>query len=265
MSPLWPFPTKDVAAQSRRIDQGWDLQYSGKIPVPVLAVESGTLSNAGPDPNGFGPGYPVLTLDKPAPGGPAVYYGHTFTNKLLVGKHVPKGTPVGLTGGPSSGGNASNLSNWLEIGFWSNGPVGNGAEMQSWLTGATASGKGTWYVVLKSVSSRLGVDTKVVEQAPIPAGDSILAGPFQTKQEATQALTGQIVQHGKFPISIPNPLSGIDAIGHFFSTISARDFVVRLAEVLIGASLILITVAHLAENTKTGKAIIGAASKAPIP
>ncbi len=139
MAPLWPFPVKSDS-QSRRIDQGWDLQFPGIVPVPVLAVESGTVSMGGPDPNGFGPGYPILTLSKPVPGGPAVYYGHTFINHALIGVHVPKGTPIGATGGKHSGGNAYADSNWLEIGFWSGGPIGNGADMKAWLTGATVGG-----------------------------------------------------------------------------------------------------------------------------
>ena len=259
MAPLWPFPTKNIASQSRQIDQGWDLQYGGKIPVPVLAVESGKLSMGGPDPNGFGPGYPVLTLSTPAPGGPAVYYGHTYVNKLLVGSHVPKGTPIGVTGGAHSGGNASNLSNWLEIGFWSNGPIGNGAAMQSWLTGASASGSGTWYVVNEPVSTRLGIDHHVVRQAPIPSSDTILAGPFQTQKEATDALNG-IVQHGTFP----NPLSGLSSIGHFFDNLTQRQFWVRIAEVTLGGLLIAIALNKMFDISGKATTVLEAYAKAPV-
>ena len=62
--PTWPFPTRNPS-QYRRVDQGWDLQYGGTTAVPVLAVVPGTLRNAGPDPGGFGPGYPLLMLDTP--------------------------------------------------------------------------------------------------------------------------------------------------------------------------------------------------------
>src|SRR5215472_16195584 len=144
--PVWPFPTKS-ASQYRRVDQGWDLQYAGTSPVPVVAVVAGTLANAGPDPHGFGPGYPLLQLDTPVFTYPAVYYGHTFTDMSKVGQHVTQGEQIGMTGGASSGGNASGLSNWLEIGFWRNGPAAGGAsgasqqgqQMKDWLLGSAAS------------------------------------------------------------------------------------------------------------------------------
>ena|SRR6478672_7748990 len=144
--PLWPFPTKG-ATKSQRVDQGWDLQYSGTTPVPVVAVESGTLQKAGPDPGGFGPSYPVLMLDQRVLGYPAIYYGHTFVDQSLVGKRVSRGQVIGHTGGLHSGGNAYGQSNWLEIGFWNNGPVAAGAsgvthagqQMKDWLAHGAAS------------------------------------------------------------------------------------------------------------------------------
>lgn len=142
---MWPFPTKDIATQSRRTDEGWDLQYSGSQSVPIYAVESGTLRTAGPDPNGFGQSYPLLVLDSPALGQyPAIYYGHTFPDPFKVGKHVDAGEEIGHTGGAHSGGNAYLDPNWLEIGFWENGPVGNGTVMKQWLSGGAVGPGGGW-------------------------------------------------------------------------------------------------------------------------
>ena len=147
--PVWPFPTKDVANQSRRIDQGWDLQYAGTTPVPVLAVLPGVLQNAGPDPGGFGPGYPLLMVNRAdALGYPAIYYGHTFTDQAKIGKAVKQGEAIGMTGGAHSGGNAYPDSNWLEIGFWVSGPAAGGQpgasvpgqKMHDWLLGAPGLG-----------------------------------------------------------------------------------------------------------------------------
>jgi hypothetical protein len=143
--PAWPFPTKDPS-QYRRVDQGWDLQYGGQHSVPVYAVLSGRLRNAGPDPAGFGPGYPLLILDAPLFGYPAIYYGHTFTDMSKVGRRVAKGETIGRTGYPHSGGNAYPDPNWLEIGFWDNGPAAGGqpgasvpgAQMKAWLLGASS-------------------------------------------------------------------------------------------------------------------------------
>jgi hypothetical protein len=130
----WPFPVKNIPQQSRRIDQGWDLQYPGTRPVPVYAVLSGTVALSS-DPNGFGVSYPIVTLDNPVSGGPAIYYGHVFPLPGIGGKHVRAGQAIARTGGMHSGGNAYNDPNWLEIGFWNNGPTGDGAAMKAFLGG----------------------------------------------------------------------------------------------------------------------------------
>src|SRR6516162_4077705 len=89
---VWPFPTKDPS-QYQRVDQGWDL----KGPIgPVLAVAAGTVRIAGPDPGGFGNRYPVLWLDQPVAGGPAVYYGHVVPI-VPSGTHVIAGQPIATT------------------------------------------------------------------------------------------------------------------------------------------------------------------------
>lgn len=136
--PVWPFPVKNIAQQSRRTDQGWDLQYPGITPVAVRAVVPGTLQVASPDPGGFGDSYPLLMLDSPVGGAPVIYYGHTFADTSKVGRHVAAGEAIGRTGGAHSGGNAYPDPNWLEIGFWSSGPVGNGTAMKAWLLGASS-------------------------------------------------------------------------------------------------------------------------------
>lgn len=127
---VWPFPTKDPS-QYQRVDQGWDL----KGPIgPVLAVAAGTVQIAGPDPGGFGNRYPVLYLDQAVSGGPAVYYGHVVPT-VPAGTHVMAGAPIATTAfGPQ--GNATEWG-WLEIGFWNNGPTGNGALMKQMLLGSS--------------------------------------------------------------------------------------------------------------------------------
>lgn len=138
MTPIWPFPGGVDWSQFRRDDEGVDLQYPGTTPVSILAIVSGTLTTAGPDPNGFGMAYPLLNLDTPAMGFTAIYYGHTFPDWSVVGKHVSQGDVIGQTGGATSGGNAAGLSNWLEIGFWVP-TLGNGVNMHAFLQGATGS------------------------------------------------------------------------------------------------------------------------------
>lgn len=138
MQPIWPFPGGVDWSQFRRDDEGVDLQYPGTTPVAILAIVPGTLHIAGPDPNGFGVAYPLLELDEPELGFTAIYYGHTFLDYNVVGKHVRQGQVIGRTGGASSGGNAAGLSNWLEIGFWVP-TLGNGVNMHRYLLTAKGS------------------------------------------------------------------------------------------------------------------------------
>lgn len=133
ISLVWPFRTKDPS-QYQRVDQGWDL----KGPIgDVLAVAPGTVQYAGPDPSGFGIKYPVLMLDNPSQYGRAVYYGHVVPT-VPAGTHVTAGQPIATTAqGPQ--GNAT-IPGWLEIGWWNNGPTGNGQAMKDALMGATVGG-----------------------------------------------------------------------------------------------------------------------------
>lgn len=172
--PVWPFPVKNIAQQSRRVDEGWDLQYPGTTPVPIFAVESGTLGTAGPDPQGFGVSYPLLHLDQPVSGFTAIYYGHTFPDTSKVGAHVSAGETIGRTGGLHSGGNAYGLSNWLEIGFWPPS-FANGPAMKAWLSGAASppaggvppSPPGGLGSALRAVAARLAVLLVVVAAAGV--------------------------------------------------------------------------------------------------
>lgn len=136
--PVWPFPTKSKG-EYRRVDQGWDLQYPGTTPVPVRAMQSGTLTTSS-DPGGFGESYPILKLDQPIGNHAEVYYGHVFPDQAKVGKHVQRGEEIAHTGGASSGGNASGESNWLEVGFFPPGGMGSGGAMKTYLLKGKASG-----------------------------------------------------------------------------------------------------------------------------
>lgn len=139
----WPYPTKNPN-QYKRIDQGWDLEASQ--PSDVLAVADGTVNvNHGADPcnggNGFGDTYPLEVLDKPiiiqGRKYTTIYYGHVQYTKL---GHVTAGTPIAKTYHCVLDNGV--WLNWLEIGFWSSGPVGQGGfptqaglDMEDYLNG----------------------------------------------------------------------------------------------------------------------------------
>lgn len=131
---IWPFATKS-AKQYKQVDQGWDLQDT--TVGDVYAIAAGTVAYFH-DSAGFGKDYAVVTLDTPDANGPAIYYGHCVPI-AEEGSHVNQGSTVSTTiRGPQ--GNASQPG-WLEIGWWSGGPTGNGQAMHDTLINApTKSG-----------------------------------------------------------------------------------------------------------------------------
>ncbi len=74
-------------------------------------------------------------------------------------------------------------------------------------------GHGHWWVISTGGESRV-TPFEVVESASKPAGS--VAGPFPTKTAAQAWITAR---EQKFPVDIPNPLSGIGAVGHWIGTI----------------------------------------------
>jgi hypothetical protein len=117
-----------------------------------------------------------------------------------------------------------------------------------------------WYVIREPAQAH-GVPGKVtVSQKPFPPGSTIVSGPYNTQADAQQAAGTGLP---KLP-NIPNPLSGVDAIGHFFSNLTDRATVIRIAEVFLGIGLIWIGVLALARDSgnKLIKKNLGTISKA---
>lgn len=136
MGLIWPYPFRNDG-QWRRVDAGQDLQVP--VGTPILAVANGTITYAN-DPNGFGKHYPILALEPAIDGNPAVYYGHN-TSDLPSGTRVTQGQVIAHAL-QTPGGNASGLPGWLEIGWWANGPTGNGQSMHDHLKAAPAWAEG---------------------------------------------------------------------------------------------------------------------------
>ena len=61
---------------------------------------------------------------------------------------------------------------------------------------------------------------------------------------------------------IPDPLSGVDAIGAFFNSLGEAATWIRVAKVLVGGVLLLIGLAHM---TGADNAVASAARKVPLP
>ena len=62
-----------------------------------------------------------------------------------------------------------------------------------------------------------------------------------------------------FANSVPNPLSGLDAIGAFFGGLTSANLWIRVLKGGIGAALLIVGVAHM---TGADKAVGGAVGKA---
>lgn len=144
---VWPFPNKSLS-QLRRIDEGQDMQYPGTSPVNVYAILPGRRTSFGGDPGGFGNLYPGLRLDKPVYGFNTIYYGHI--KPAGGGGHLNAGDVIGRTFGPTSGGDAAGLPNWLEIGFWppswANGPAMHSLLLHGKPGGPGSARGGNWTV-----------------------------------------------------------------------------------------------------------------------
>jgi hypothetical protein len=96
------------------------------------------------------------------------------------------------------------------------------------------------------------------------AVNGTLEGPFPSKAAAQSA----VAKEGKNPNPVKNlignPLHGIEAIGNFFNKLGQAATWKRVAEVILGAALVIIGIAKLAAGTPAGKAAAGIATKAAL-
>lgn len=146
---------------------------------------------------------------------------------------------------------------------------------------ATKAGTSPWYAVI--VTER-GVPTAQVltaaewqaDQSPGPyAPNYKLIGGYPDKLQAqaaankfnalpeAQQLARAGVTTGSLP-RLPNPVSGLAAIGDFLGRLSQASTWVRVTEALIGLGLIIVGVAKLAAGTPVGNAALTAGKAAAI-
>jgi hypothetical protein len=89
-------------------------------------------------------------------------------------------------------------------------------------------------------------------------------GPYATKalaQSAANAATSTATST-EFNPSLPNPLSGVDAIGAFFNKLGEANTWIRVGKVIIGGLLLVVGLVHI---TGADNAIASAARKVPLP
>ena len=143
------------------------------------------------------------------------------------------------------------------------GPFATQAAAQGWTAGTPAggtSGGGTWWVVpVPGGIARTGPSAsalyQAVQAASRPAGT--VAGPFSTQAAAEAWISAK----DKSPITVPSPLTGLNAIGDFFNKLGEANTWIRVGEVLLGVVLIAVGVARItgAQN------VISQVVKARIP
>jgi len=130
------------------------------------------------------------------------------------------------------------------------GPAGSGTQASVVVQAASAS------QAQAAEQAKLGVQATVTE-VDGPYGS---ASGAQHGQSAKQAQINQATQAGNIPI--PNPLSGLDAIGAFFSALSEANTWIRVSKVVIGGLLLIIGLVHI---TGAGGAAASVARKVPLP
>jgi hypothetical protein len=125
-----------------------------------------------------------------------------------------------------------------------------------------------WWVIW-TVRGKLNQSAQVVQAAAKPAakpGQTVM-GPYPDKAAANAAVQAG-GPAGTPPVTGPapslNPLSGIAAVGDFFGRLSQANTWIRVAEVLLGAALLIIGLAKLASGTQVGHAAAGLAKKAAL-
>ena len=91
-----------------------------------------------------------------------------------------------------------------------------------------------------------------------------VTGPYGTSaqadaaQSAAESKLSKATQAG----SIPNPLSGLAAIGAFFGALGEANTWIRVAKVAVGGLLLIIGLVHI---TGAGNAAANIARKVPLP
>lgn len=91
-----------------------------------------------------------------------------------------------------------------------------------------------------------------------------VTGPYGTSAQADAAQSAAVSKLGKATQAgtIPNPLSGIDAIGAFFNALGEANTWIRVSKVVVGGLLLIIGLVHI---TGAGGAAANVARKVPLP
>jgi hypothetical protein len=89
-------------------------------------------------------------------------------------------------------------------------------------------------------------------------------GPYPTLAAANAAAASATATANstEFNPSLPNPLTGVNAIGAFFNNLGKANTWIRVSKVVVGGLLLVVGLVHI---TGAGGAIAATARKVPLP
>ena len=121
-----------------------------------------------------------------------------------------------------------------------------------------------WYVVYDVTS--LGEATgRVISSTTEPKTTSdqpFVLGPYATQAQAIDALNGNRQQESSSP-KFHGQATPISDVSGFIQTITNREFILRMVEVVLGGALVLVSIVKLTEGTKIESVGKAAAKVAP--
>lgn len=140
---------------------------------------------------------------------------------------------------------------------------------QWWVIWTTPLGGTTSYTGTSTPNYFQGTQAQAQARAKLVINSST-TGPYPTKAAAQAAVAAKTSVPNP-PVGgqpnvpgVGNPLSGLAAIGDFFSRLTQASTWIRVAEIIVGAGLIIVSLAKLAAGTPAGKAAIKAGKVAAI-
>lgn len=112
-----------------------------------------------------------------------------------------------------------------------------------------------------SIGQRTSPHDIAVQVQDLMLSSAVAQGIGQGVTEGTTAIGDSATALGKTSF-LPNPLTGLDAIGSFFGTLTSANTWIRVAKVLVGGIVLVIGLAHI---TGASNAVAQAARKVPLP
>lgn len=157
--------------------------------------------------------------------------------------------------------------------LWFVAEVGRGTALVAYVYGpfASVSAYHAAYPGVSTVGNQNGYATKAAatsEANLLNTGSATTqtqyepTGPPANENNSPGSITARTQAAGGTVGNVPNPLTGINAIGAFFNKLGESNTWIRVAKVVIGGVMLIVGIAHI---TGTQNALMDAARKVPLP